>query len=123
MNDDERLKEGFAKLRKVDERRAPPFDAMWRAPGRKRSPWIVVLPVGGAIAAAAAAVLLFVNVQQDSAPSTAAAPAPAIVAAAPAMLVPALAPSPLDFLLDVPGQASLTTTPDFDRSLIQGRRR
>jgi hypothetical protein len=123
MNDDERLKEGFAKLRKVDERRAPPFDAMWRAPGRKRSPWIVVLPIGGAVAAAAAAVLLFIDVQHDASAPTAAAPVPAIVAAAPAMLVPALEPSPLDFLLDVPGHASLTTAPDFDRSLIQGRRR
>ncbi len=123
MNDDERLEKGFAKLREADKRRAPPFDAMWRAPGRKRSAWIVVLPMGTAAVAAAAAFLVWFDVERDAPSATSAAPVPAVVVAAAPMPAIVLEPAPLDFLLNVPGRASLTTTPDFDRSLLQGRRR
>lgn len=123
MNDDERLEKDFANLREADKRRAPPFEAMWRAPARKRSAWIVALPVATVGLAAAAALLLWIDVGRDEAAPTSAAPAPAVVAAVAPMPVLAIEPTPLDFLLNVPGHASLSTTPDFDRSLLQGRRR
>lgn len=117
MNDDDRLKEGFAKLRADDARRAPPFEAMWSARPRRRSPWIVAAPMVS-MAAAAAVILVWCRVAQyEAAPSAAVAVAPA----AP----PAIAddPAPLDFLLDVPMGASLAKVPDFDKTLLQGKSR
>jgi hypothetical protein len=130
MNDDDRLNEGFAKLRRHDARRAPTFDAIRSAPARARArSWVVALPVAATGLAAAAVVALWLRAQPDASPSVAApaepvpaaaaGPAPAVAAA----IAPSLDPAPLDFLLSVPGQVSLATAPDFDRSLLQGRRR
>ncbi len=115
MNDDERLREGFAKLRADDARRAPPFDAMWSA-RRRRSPWVVLVPVTSV--AAAAAVLLVWCTFAPSAPKS----EPVAVAPAPLPVV-ADDPAPLDFLLDLPMGASLAKVPDFDKTLLQAKSR
>ena len=117
MNDDD-LRRGFAKLREADARRAPKFGEMQR-PRRRTSPLAVIVPLGGALAAAAA-VVLWLRVQSEAAAPTAASPvvvaAPAIVPA-PAMAAPT---APLDFLLV---RGSFAGVPDFDRSLLPGKQR
>jgi hypothetical protein len=110
-DDDARLKETFARLREEDRRRAPDFRAMWTAPRRARSPWLVAGPVIG-LAAAAAFFALWCGVQsQRYAEPTAAVP----VRAAPAE------PAPLDFLLASP--VTLHTLPDFDHSPVPETKR
>jgi hypothetical protein len=101
MNDDE-LRERFRVLRRHDARRAPAFAPMWRrAPAR--SPWTVVAPVVS-LAAVAAVLLVWCGTQHLKMGK-----APSLAAVSPADLDPA----PLDFLLDTPGSAALSGTPDF----------
>jgi hypothetical protein len=114
MNDDDRMKEAFANLRRHDERRAPAFAALRAATTRSRARWIVALPVGVTALAAAAAVAIFVTASRDADAPTASAPAYAPVA---------FDPAPLDFLLATPGRTSLASAPNFDTSLLPGRRR
>jgi hypothetical protein len=121
MNDDERLKQTFDKLREDDARRAPSFDAVRKKRARRRSPWAVVVPLASA-AAAAAVFVVWCNVQPSAAPAvTVAAPAVAPLPGGPLggeTAPQALADdAPLDFLLDVPG---LRGAPDFDTSLLRG---
>lgn len=123
MND-EQLKEGFAKLRRHDARRAPSFEEVRQRRVRARSAIVIALPIATTFAAAAA-VVLWLNVERDEAASTSAAsPAPA---AAPAVVAavsaPPSDPAPLDFLLTLPGRSLLASAPSFDQSLLQGRRR
>lgn len=122
MNDDERLKQTFDKLRQDDARRAPSFEQIRRRRARRASPWAVVVPLASALAAAA---VLIVWCRTPDSPQ-AAAPvvlAPAVVVS-PAVAAGSLggesAPAddaPLDFLLDVPG---LRGAPSFDTSLLRG---
>ena len=101
MNDDE-LREHFRSLRRLDAKRAPAFDAMWRKP--KRSPWRFVVPLASVAAAAAVFLVWCATSQLASAPSSA-----PLAVAQPLDTDPA----PLDFLLDTPGLAELSGTPDF----------
>jgi len=122
---DDDLKRGFAKLRDADARRAPTFEATRRTRARRRSPLVVAAPIAGALAAAAALVL-WLRVERDEAPMASAPPAAAPVAVSVGALAePAIAApiAPLDFLLAVPGHASLSSVPDFDRSILQGKHR
>lgn len=133
MSDDERLEEGFAKLRADDAARAPGFERMWRRPAPKpRSPWAVVVPLGSA-AAAAAAILVYCGTQrlaersEPAAVAVAPPPPPASAVAVDAVQASAAPsfddPAPLDFLLDVPGHASLARVPDLRTTLLEGRTR
>ena len=114
MNDDERLKQTFDKLREADARRAPSFDSVRAKRRRRTSPWAVVVPLASA-AAAAAAFVVWCN------PPASAPPSRVVAAAAPLGGESAPSPvadeAPLDFLLDVPG---LRGAPDFDTSLLRG---
>ena len=101
MNDDD-LREMFHAQRRDDARRAPPFDAMWTK--RRRSPWRFIAPI--ATVAAAAAVLVVWCGTKETAPT---ASAPVVVRAV------EWDPAPLDFLLDTPGLAALSGTPDFGK--------
>lgn len=122
MNDDERLKKAFDKLREDDARRAPSFEDVRHRRPRRRSPWAVVVPLASAAAAAAVFVVWCNTAHDASTAATASAPA-ASVAAAP-VDPPAggetgapVDEAPLDFLLDVPG---LRGTPNFDTSFLRG---
>jgi len=117
MTEDD-LRRGFAKLRELDARRAPTFEALADAPTRRRSRWVIALPIASVTAAAAAFVVWISASKSDTSAPVSAAVAP--VAAAPAT---ALDPAPLDFLLELPTSASLGGVPNFDRSLVQGPRR
>jgi len=117
MNDDERLKRTFDKLREDDVRRAPSFESVRNKRARRDSPWAVVVPIGSAMAAAA--VLVMWCSQPHDAPPTLAT-APPLLGAVRGGEVAAALPAdeaPLDFLLDVP---SLRGAPDFDKSLLRG---
>jgi hypothetical protein len=116
MTEDDRLKEGFAKLREHDARRAPTFEALADAPPRRRSRWVIALPIAS-VTAAAAAFVVWISASMSEMPAP---PAAAQVVAAPAT---ALDPAPLDFLLELPTSTSLARVPNFDRSLVQGPRR
>ncbi len=112
MNDDDRLKQTFDKLRSDDERRAPSFEAV-RKKRAPRTRWAVVAPLASAAAAAAVFVVWCGSEDQHRGPgSLATAPAAAVASAA-----LAVDDGPLDFLLDVPG---LHGAPDFDTSLLRG---
>jgi hypothetical protein len=114
MNDDERLKQTFDKLRQEDARGAPSFDAVRSRRARRRSPWAVVVPIGSLLAAAA------VIVVWCNAPSTypqATAPVAVITPPLGGELAPPVDEAPLDFLLDLP---ALRGAPDFDTSLLRG---
>jgi hypothetical protein len=106
MNDDERLKKTFDKLRENDARGAPSFASVRKKRARRTSPWAVVVPIASAFAAAAVFVV-WCNAQ-DGRPT-------AVVPAPPAMV--RVDDAPLDFLLDVPG---LHGAPNFDTSLLRG---
>jgi len=118
MNDDERLKQTFEKLRKEDARGAPSFEAIRQRRPRRASPWAMVVPIASALAAAAV-VVVWCNA------GTSYAPPAAPVAMGPATPqggevappVPALEDAPLDFLLDVP---LLRGAPKLETSLLQG---
>ena len=117
MNDEDRLKQTFDRLREADARRAPSFESLRTRRRRRTSTWAVVAPLASAAAAAA------VFVVWCSTPAS--APPPVSVAAAPAMVPlggesapePEAEEAPLEFLLDVPG---LRGAPDFDTSLLRG---
>jgi hypothetical protein len=142
-DDEEKLRRGFAKLRKDDERRAPRFDDIVKKgpPRAVKTPWGIVVPLASA-AAAAAVFLLWCNMQSMTASQpTAAAPAPGPVdqpaaaedgkQSAAAASRPATSPAnvrvdsePLGFLLALPGSTSLESASDLDTSLLfQGRSR
>ncbi len=121
MNDDERLKETFDKLRAEDARRAPSFESVRKKKRPKLSFLVVAVPL---VTAAAVLFLVVRSTEMRSAPVSAAA-APnaesaagektvAVVAAPPA---PPAETAPLDFLLDV---SPFHGTPDFDTSFLKG---
>jgi len=95
----------FQAQRRDDARRAPPFRAMWKK--EKRSPWRFIAPIA-TLAAAAAVFVVWCGTKQ----MTASAPPPAAVAQ---VIAPEWDPAPLDFLLDTPGLAALSGTPDFGK--------
>jgi len=118
MNDDERLKQTFDKLRQDDARRAPSFEAVRRRRARRTSPWAVVVPLGSALAAAAV-LLVWCRTTPGSpqaAMTVAVSPAP-VASPLGGESAPRPDDAPLDFLLDVPG---LRGAPDFDTSLLRG---
>lgn len=117
MNDDERLKQTFDKLREDDGRRAPSFESVRNKRARRASPWAVVVPIGSAVAAAAALVM-WCSQPQHASPTAATAP-PQLGAVRGGEVAAALPidEAPLDFLLHVPG---LRGAPDFDTSLLRG---
>ncbi len=117
MNDDERLKQTFDKLREDDARRAPSFESVRKKRVRRASPWAVVVPIGSALAAAA--VLVMWCSQPQSAPTPTASGPLAKTTAQGGELAPAapIDEAPLAFLLDVP---SFRGAPDFDTSLLEG---
>lgn len=117
MNEDDRLREGFAKLRSEDARRVPAFEGMWK-PRRERSPWAVALPLASA-AAAAAVLLVWCGVHEATRSRTELSAAPP-AAAAPA---PPDDPAPLDFLLDMPLSATLAQAPNFGTINLPGKNR
>ena len=114
MNDDERLKQTFEKLRQDDARRAPSFDAVRGKRARRRSPWAVVVPIGSMLAVAAV-VVVWCNAPTSD--PQAAAPVAVIALPLGGEVAPALDEAPLDFLLEVPG---LRGAPSFDTSLLRG---
>jgi hypothetical protein len=116
MTDDD-LRNAFAKLRELDARRAPTFEALADAPARRRSRWVIALPIASVTAAAAAFVVWVTASKSDTSASLAPVPAaPTLEDTA----APAFDPAPLDFLLELPTSASLAGVPNFDRSLVQG---
>ena len=121
MNDDERMKKTFDKLREDDARRAPSFEALRRRAPRTRTAWAVVVPLASAMAAAAVFVV-WCNVAREAAPASVAVAPPAMLAPQAALAgevaaAPRVDEAPLDFLLDVPG---LRGAPNFDTSLLRG---
>lgn len=105
MNDDE-LREMFQAQRREDARRAPEFRALFQKP-RARSPWLLIAPIATFAAAAAVFVVWCKSQETASAPPS---------SAAVAQLAPEeWDPAPLDFLLDTPGFAALSGTPDFGK--------
>jgi hypothetical protein len=119
MNDDERLKQTFDKLRHDDARRAPSFETIrGRRRARSPSPWAVVIPLGSALAAAAVLVVWCKTTPDSPAPTSPIA-APVVLVAGPlgGERAPPGGDAPLDFLLDVPG---LRGAPNFDTSLLRG---
>ena len=130
MNDDERLKQTFDKLRAEDARRAPSFESVQK----KKRPKLSFLVVAVPLVTVAAVLFLFVRTgeMEASAPASVAAgnknmesagEMGAAATAAPAATM-ALAPkapptetAPLDFLLDV---SLFHGTPDFDTSFLKG---
>jgi hypothetical protein len=126
MNDDDKLRDAFAKLREDDARRAPPFDELVRRGRPKRSPWAVVVPLTSA-AAAAAIFLVWCSTQGMSEKTpTAAAPrlvdAPAVQVGAGVPAQPSPDREPLGFLLTLPGAAAMTA-PDLDTRFLRGESR
>ena len=103
------IPDDFAALRDRDRAAAPSFDTMMaaRAPARRTSPLVYVLPAAAALAMAATFVLWIATASRSAAP-----PARHVVAASD--------PEPLGFLLDSP--APLARVPDFDSSPIKERR-
>jgi hypothetical protein len=116
MTEDDRLKEGFAKLRELDARRMPAFEALADAPPRRRTRWLIALPIAS-VTAAAAAFVVWVSAPHSEMSAAKIAMPLAVVPA------PALDPAPLDFLLELPSSTSLARVPNFDRSLVKGPRR
>jgi hypothetical protein len=118
MNDDERLKQTFDKLRQDDARRAPSFEEVRRRRARRAPPWAVVVPLGSVLAAAAVLVVWCQTTPDSpqSASTVAAAPA-AVAGTLGGERAPTPDDAPLDFLLDVPG---LRGAPNFDTSLLRG---
>ena len=111
MNEDERLKATFAKLRAHDARRAPSFDAILTRRRARVSPWAIALP---AISTLAAAALFLLRCGSAADPPT----ARPVAMAQPAPVVRSkVDDAPLDFLLDLPG---LRGTPNFDTSSLRG---
>lgn len=106
MNDDYRLKEKFARLRRADAASVPSFE---RVIGRTRTrsnyaPWKV--GVAAAVVLSAAAMLMV----RLAPPRGSAIPAPAL----------ANWRAPTDFLLDTPGRDLLRTIPDVGHSAELG---
>lgn len=125
-DDDEKLKRAFGALKREDARKAPTFEAIGQRPKRRRSPWIVVVPIASAGAAAAAAMLVvwsnYSMAPQAAAPS-AASEAELGASAGGARESDGVAvipdPAPLDFLLDLPGSSALAATTSFDAKVIR----
>src|SRR5689334_6250783 len=113
MNDDERLKQTFDKLREDDARRAPSFESIRGKRRRTTSPVVVLFPA----AIAAAAVLVVWCHRPESATPTAVVAAAPVPASGESLAVPPADDAPLDFLLRVP---ALRGAPDFDTSLLRG---
>ncbi len=117
MNDDERLKQTFEKLRKEDDRGAPSFEAIRKRRPRRASRWAVVVPLAS-VMAAAAVILVWCNVTTSYVPPAApVAMGPATAQGGEAAPGPRVVDAPLDFLLDVP---LLRGAPNFDTSLLRG---
>ena len=94
MTDDD-LKARFAELKKHDERGAPDFATMWRAPRTARSRWRLVVPI--ASVAAAAMLMLWCGARV------------------------ALDPAPLDFLLETPpGDSHAALLSSLDSNPLAG---
>jgi len=120
MNDDERLKHAFDKLREDDARRAPSFEDVRQRLPRKRSPWVVIAPLAS-VAAAAAVLVVWCGASPEKPPSMTAAASSAAPMGGESAAPPAeVDDAPLDFLLAVPG---LRGTPNFETSLLRGSRR
>ena len=135
-DDEEKLKRAFEALKREDAKKAPSFRALVeKGPLKKRSPWVVLVPLTTVAAAAAVFVVWCNTTQMSSAPAPTAAgpryatdepPAAAphaaggktakadAVAAALADGTPRSDPAPLDFLLDLPGSSALAATSSFD---------
>ena len=102
------IPEDFAALRDRDRAAAPAFDAMLarRAPPRRTSPLVYIVPAAATLAMAATFVLWIATASRSAAP--------------PRHAVAVTDPEPLGFLLDEP--ATLARIPDFDSSPIKERR-
>jgi hypothetical protein len=120
MNDDERIKGQFDKLRREDARRAPSFESVRKGRGkrgRRRSAWLV--PVGTVVAAAAAMVVWCgYRVESESSRSASVALAPEGAEHGRRVVAQDVHDdAPLDFLLEVDG---LRGVPNFDTGLLKG---
>ncbi len=116
MTDDD-LKARFAELKKHDERGAPDFATMWRAPRTARSRWRLVVP----IASVAAAAMLMLWCGARVALDTAASAPPSARAPASRGEAVALDPAPLDFLLETPpGDSHAALLSSLDSNPLAG---
>lgn len=126
--DDEKLKQAFGALKREDARDAPSFESIAKRPKRRRSPWVVVVPLAS-VGAAAAAMLLVWSSTTSMAPQ-AAAPGPASrsdlgraggggARESDGVAVTLSDPAPLDFLLDLPGSSALAATTSFDTKVFR----
>lgn len=114
MNDDERLKAAFEKLRAEDARRAPSFEATRRKRRARVSPWAIALPAMSTLAAAAVFLVWCGTQTTSSEPPRRATPPPP-----PPPVLGMVIPkddAPLDFLLEIPG---LRGTPNFDKGSLR----
>ncbi|MBI5531142.1 MAG: hypothetical protein HY898_00400 [Deltaproteobacteria bacterium] len=117
-DDDKKLSDLFAEQRDRDARRAPPFKRVWNraragAQGSSsRTSWWMALSFAGAAASCLAFVLLVLTSTRSA---KVASPVQAAAAATPADQ------APLDFLLEMPGQALLSSVPEIDVSLVPGQ--
>ena len=119
MNDDERLKQTFEKLRREDARGAPSFEAIRKRRSRRASPWATAVPFASVLAAAAVFVVWCNTSTTHAPPAAPVAMGPAATPQGGETALPAAAvdDAPLDFLLDVP---LLRGAPKFDTSLLRG---
>jgi len=125
MNEDDKLRDEFAALKRMDARGAPKFESLAQAP--KVRPLRPVVLAAFPIVAAAAVLLLVWNATTLSEPARPTSP-PLAAAAPPADVVPAITvashdpadePLPLDFLLQT--HASYTDSDFLLRPLSRGQ--
>lgn len=116
---DEPVREAILANANLDARRAPAFDAMWAAAqqrAKRRRSLAPIVAVASGLAVAAALAIVVAGRPDPAPPSSRSDRGPSVstratggAAGAPALAATTPAPSPLDFLLDVPTSAALAS--------------